>query len=57
MIGIFRLTIGTVTDFPIISLNLSSLGLTHIAESPKIVSGLVVAIVTNFEDSFILYLT
>ena len=50
-------TIGTTAFFPIKSLNLSSFGFTQIAESPKIVSGLVVAIVTYLSESTILYLT
>ena len=47
MIGTFLLTIGTMAILPINSVYLSSSGLTQTAESPKIVSGLVVAIV-NF---------
>ena len=55
MIGTCLSTIGTTAFFPIKCLNLSSLGLTQIPESPKIVSGLVVATVTYFSESTILY--
>ena len=44
MIGIERLISGTNTSFPAKWLYRSSLGLMQIAESPRIVSGLVVAI-------------
>ena len=44
IIGINLFEIGATTFFPIRFLNLLSMGLTQIAVSPKIVSGLVVAI-------------
>ena len=57
IIGTCLSTIGTIAFIPIKSLNLSSFGLTQMAESPKIVSGLVVATVTYSSESTILYFT
>ena len=51
IIGIFLLTIGRITFFPIKSLYLSSLGLTATAVSPNKVSGLVVATSRYLEPS------
>ena len=45
MIGIFLFTSGTIALLLFKCLYLLSLGFTHIAVSPKIVSGLVVAII------------
>ena len=50
--GISRFIMGTIAVLPIKSLNLLSFGLTQIAESPKIVSGLVVAMVKKLLESF-----
>ncbi len=55
MIGIILLQIGTITFFPINFLYLISFELTAIAVSPKIVSGLVVAITKKSSESLIGY--
>ena len=55
MIGITRLQIGTIAFLPLRCLKRGSVGLIQIAESPKIVSGRVVAIVKNSSLPSILY--
>ena len=55
IIGTLLLHIGTIAFLPMISLYLSSLGLTQIAVSPNNVSGLVVAICKSMSESSIKY--
>ena len=54
--GIFRPTTGSTYSLPILSLYLSSSGLTAIATSPNIVSGLLVAIIMESSPSAASYL-
>ena len=56
MIGTIRLHIGTIALLPLRCLKRVSVGLIQIAESPKMVSGRVVAIVKNSSLPSILYL-